>query len=158
MTAAAEVPGGMATATRSGMVRWVPGGLAVAAVVTLGAVALVAGDPSGSSWEATPGHVARTAAHLVGIAGGLGIVYYAVTVHARTRGSTLGRSMFLVGVGTALFVLVFLGMESQHLLGVDLWYFADTMAVTQLWFMLALTAVMALYTVAYRNLVVEMGG
>lgn len=138
--------------------RWVAGGLGIAVVVVLAAAPVVAGRLVDSSWEPTVGHVLRTAAHLVGIAGGLGIGYYALTVRGRTMGSTLGRSMGYVTVGTGLFVLVFLGMESQHLLGVKLWYFADTMAITQLWYMVGMTAVMLLYTLAYRSLVVEMGG
>lgn len=140
------------------MVQWVTGGVIVAALLSIAVIPIAAQSWITSSWELTPGHVARTAAHLVGIAGGLGIVYYAETVRRRTEGSTLGRSMLLFEVGTALFVLVFLGMETEHLFGVRLWYFADTMAITQLWYMIALASVMLLYTAAYRNIVVEIGG
>jgi hypothetical protein len=111
-----------------------------------------------ASWEFTVGHVARTVAHLIGIGGGLVIVYYADEVRWRTSGSALARSMGFVEAGTALFVLVFLGMEADHLFGVRVWYFADTMALAQLWYMIALTVVMLCYTAAYRTLVVEMGG
>lgn len=148
----------MATANSSGMVRWAAVGIGAVVLATVVVAPIATRGTVNSGWELTPGHVARTLAHLVGIVGGLGIVYYAETVRGRTKGSTLGTSMLYVEVGTALFVAVFLGMEAQHLLGVGLWYFADTMAVTQLWYMVALTVVMLLYTAAYRALVVEMGG
>lgn len=140
------------------MVRWVAVGLGAVVLATVVVAPIATRGMVNSSWELTPGHVTRTLAHLVGIMGGLGIVYYAASVRERTKGSTLGTSMLYVEAGTVLFVAVFLGMEAQHLLGVQLWYFADTMAITQLWYMIALTVVMLLYTAAYRNLVVEMGG
>lgn len=138
--------------------RWTGAGLTGTVLLALAVDPVAAQSGMNAPWEATPGHIARTAAHLVGILGGLGIIYYADSVRRRTRGSTLGRSMLKVEVGTVLFVTVFLGMESAHLLGVKLWYFADTMAVTQLWYMITLAVVMLLYTLSYRTIVREMGG
>lgn len=139
-------------------IRWVVGGSLAIVVLAVGPGAVAAQSGMGAPWEATPGHVARSVAHLIGIGGGLVIVYNADAIRRRTGGSTLGTSMQFVEAGTVVFVLVFLGMEAEHLLGIHLWYFADTMAITQLWYMIALAAVMLLYTLAYRNLVVEMGG
>lgn len=138
--------------------RWTGTLVTTAALLVMAVEPVSAQTGMNAPWEPTPGHLARTGAHLVGILGGLAIIYYADRVRRRTRGSTLGRSMLMVEVATVLFVTVFLGMEGAHFFGVQLWYFADTMAVTQLWYMLTLAVVMLLYTLSYRTLVVEMGG
>lgn len=124
-------------------------GLALVSVPALG--------PSLSGWQPTVGHLARTIAHFIGITGGLMIIYYTDAIRQRTAGSTLERTSTLIEVGTAFFVLVFVGMEAQHSFGVQLWYFADSMYVTQTWWMITLTLVMVLYTLSYRKLVNEIG-
>lgn len=124
----------------------------VSVVAMLGAVVGVIGR-----WEPTVGHVTRTTAHLVGILGGVAIVYLTDDVRRKTRGSAMGTSSLLVELGTVLFVAVFVGMEAQHSLGVDVWYFAGTQAVTQAWWMISLAVVMLCYAVAYWYLVREVG-
>lgn len=125
----------------------------------LGGIATVLTTPAAAQgmggWEATPGHLARTLAHLIGIAGGVAILYYVERIRRETRGSTLATSSKYVLVGTALFILVFVGMEANHLLGIDLWYFARGMDLTQTWWMITLAAMMLLYTLGFRTLVKE---
>lgn len=131
-------------------------GLAVgflAAIATPAAAQMMRGG-----WEPSLGHLARSAAHLIGIVGGLVIVYYADVVRRRTRGSTVARSSLLVEVGTALFVLVFLDMEVGHVAGVGLWSASASTGVTRLWWMAGLAATIALYTLSYRSLVTDVGG
>lgn len=127
----------------------------VVAILALAMLAAVAGFVG--RWEATPGHVLRTLAHMVGIFGGVAIVYFTDDIRRKTRGSAMETSSFIVEIGTILFVAVFVGMEAQHSLGIDLWYFASTMRLTQTWWMISLSLVMASYAVAYRYLVEEVG-
>lgn len=137
-------------------VRTVIRSVAVVALVSLFAMPAAAAGMSGG-WKPTAGHIARTTAHVVGILGGLVIMYYTNEIRRKTQGSTMARSSLLVLAGTGLFVLVFLGMESGHLLGIDLWYFTSTKAVTKFWWMTVLAVVLVLYTLSYRNIVKEMG-
>lgn len=139
----------------SGVVR---GGIVVGGVATVLATPAAAQGMGGGGWEPTLGHVLRTLAHLVGILGGLTLVYFVDQIRRETRGSTVATSTKYVLVGTVLFVLVFVGMEAQHLLGVDLWYFARGQDLTQTWWMIALAAMMLLYTLGFRTLVKEVGG
>ena len=122
------------------------------ALATLAAVAGFVGQ-----WKPTPGHVLRTLAHMVGIFGGVAIIYFTDDIRRKTRGSAMETSSFVVEMGTVLFVAVFVGMEARHSLGVDIWYFASTPATTQTWWMIALAGVMLSYAVAYRYLVAEVG-
>ena len=131
-------------------------GLAVAflaAIATPAAAQMMRGG-----WEPSFGHLARSAAHWIGILGGLAIVYFADDVRRKTKGSTVASSSLLVEVGTAMFVLVFLDMEVGHLVGAGLWTGSSSMGVTRLWWMAALAAMIALYTLSYRTLVTEIGG
>lgn len=109
-------------------------------------------------WEPTVGHLARSLAHLIGIVGGLAIVYLADDIRRKTKGSTVGNSSLLVEAGTVLFVLVFLDMEVGHLFGVGLWTGSSSMGVTRLWWMAALAAMVGLYTLSYRTIVTDFGG
>ena len=108
-------------------------------------------------WEPTAGHIVRTVAHLIGIVGGLVIVYFAYDLWKQTKGSTVGKSSFIVAVSTLLFVLVFTSMEAMHALGRNFWYFADTDLIRKTWWMIALTIVITAYTVSYRYLVQKVG-
>lgn len=130
--------------------------LLVAGLLTT--IAVPAAAQMRGGWEPNAGHLARTAAHGIGILGGLAIAYYADDVRRKTAGSTLGQVSLLVEVGTALFVLVFLDMEVGHLLGTGLWTGANSMGVTRLWWMAALAAMIGLYALSYRSLVTDVGG
>lgn len=110
-----------------------------------------------SGWEPTAGHLARTAAHLTGIIGGLVIIYLANRIRLSTIGSSLARISKLVMIATGLFVLVFLDMEAGHILGVNLWYFTESMLMGQLGWMTTLAVVLTLYALSYRKLVRELG-
>lgn len=120
-------------------------------------VSPVAAQGMGGGWEPTAGHLARTVTHLLGIVGGMTIIYFTDRIRRQTRGSALETTSRYVIVGTALFVLVFLGMEANHLLGIDLWYFAEGMALTRTWFMIVLATMILLYTLAFRTLIKEVG-
>lgn len=109
-------------------------------------------------WVPSAGHLARTGTHAIGIVGGLAIVYYADDIRRRTAGSTVGAVALLTEVGTLLFVLVFVDMEVGHVFGVGLWSGGASMDVTRLWWMGGLAAMVALYTLAYRTLVTDVGG
>ena len=124
----------------------------------LAAIAAPAAAQMRGGWEPTMGHLARTLAHGIGIVGGLAIVYLADDIRRKTSGSTVGACALLTEVGTALFVLVFLDMEVGHLLGSGLWTGSSSMGVTRLWWMAALAAMVALYTLSYRSLVKDVGG
>ena len=124
----------------------------------LAAIAVPAAAQMRGGWEPTVGHLARTLAHGIGIVGGLAIVYFADDIRRKTAGSTVGACALLTEVGTALFVLVFLDMEVGHLLGAGLWTGSSSMGVTRLWWMAALAAMVALYTLSYRSLVRDVGG
>lgn len=127
----------------------------VVGVIALVMLASIAGFLG--SWEATPGHVLRSLAHMVGIVGGVAIVYFTEEIRCQTRGAAMETSSFIVEMATILFVAVFVGMEAQHSLGVDLWYFAPAGTITQTWWMISLALVMASYAVAYRYLLEEVG-
>ena len=124
----------------------------------LAAIAAPAAAQMRGGWEPSLGHLARSGAHLVGIVGGVLIVYLADDVRRKTGESTVGRASLLVEAGTVLFVLVFLDMEVGHLLGSGLWTGASSMGVTRLWWMAALAAMIGLYTLSYRSLVTDVGG
>lgn len=138
---------------RKTLARTLAGGFLFGGIATVFATPVAAQGMGG--WEATPGHLARTLAHLIGIGGGVAILYYVEQIRRETRGSTLATSSKYVLVGTALFILVFVGMEANHLLGIDLWYFARGMDLTQTWWMITLAAMMLLYTLGFRTLVNE---
>ncbi len=110
-----------------------------------------------AGWEPTVGHVARTVAHLIGIVGGLVILSLAEIIRRRTKGSAMSSSMLMVEIGTLLFVLVFLDMEANHFLDVQLWYFADSMLIRQTWWMVALAFVMGSFALAYRRILRKVG-
>lgn len=124
----------------------------------LAAIAVPAAAQMRGGWEPSVGHLARSGAHLIGIVGGLVIVYLADDVRRKTEGSTVGSASLLVEAGTVLFVLVFLDMEAGHLLGTGLWTGTNSMGVTRLWWMAALAAMIGLYTLSYRTLVTDVGG
>lgn len=133
----------------------------VSGVILVGFLTVIAAPAAAQmrgGWEPTLGHLARSFAHLIGVVGGLAIVYFADNVRRKTAGSTLGHVSLLVEAGTALFVLVFLDMEIGHALGVGLWTASSSMGVTRLWWMAALAAMIGLYTLSYRTLVTEVGG
>lgn len=128
-------------------------GISVLTVMTAPAAA----QGMGGGWEPTLGHLVRTLVHLIGIVGGFVIIYFANQVRQETSGSTMATISNYVIVGTALFILVFLGMEANHLLGVDLWYFAEGLALTQTWYMIALAGMMLLYMLGFKQLVESVG-
>lgn len=130
--------------------------VAVAFLAAIAAPAAAQGMRGG--WEPTAGHLARTLAHGIGVVGGVAIVYFADDIRKKTAGSTVGACALLTEVGTALFVLVFLDMEVGHLLGAGLWTGGSSVGVTRLWWMAALAAMVALYTLSYRTLVRDVGG
>lgn len=109
-------------------------------------------------WVPNAGHFARTGAHAIGIVGGLAIVYYVDDIRRKTAGSTVGAAALLTEVGTLLFVFVFVDMEVGHVFAVGLWSGGASMDVTRLWWMGGLAAMVALYTLAYRTLVTDVGG
>ena len=135
----------------------VVGGILVAALLAAIATPVAAQGMRGG-WEPSVGHFARSIAHWIGIVGGLAIVYLADDVRRKTKGSTVASSSLLVEAGTAVFVLVFLDMEVGHLLGTGLWTGTSSMGITRLWWMAALAAMIALYTLSYRTLVTQVGG
>lgn len=107
--------------------------------------------------ELTIGHVLRTLVHLIGIVGGLAIIYFANQIRRETSGSEMATISKYVIVGTVLFVLVFMGMEATHLFGVDLWYFADGADLTRTWYMISLAVMIFMYTLGFRKLVKAVG-
>jgi len=132
---------------------------AVVAVAFLGVIALPASAHGlRGEWVLNAGHLARTAAHAVGIAGGLGIAYYVDVIRRRTAGSTVGAAALLTEVGTLLFVLVFVDMEVGHVFGVGLWSGVASTGVTRLWWMAGLAGMVTLYMLSYRTLVKDIGG
>lgn len=108
-------------------------------------------------WEPTLGHIARSLAHFIGIAGGLVIFYLAANLRRQTKGSTVGKSSLIVAIGTLMFVLVFISMEAMHAFGRNFWYFADTDMVRKTWWMIGLTLVIGSYSMSYRYLVEKVG-
>lgn len=138
------------------------GSIAVRAIVVtafLGVVAVpAAAHGLRGGWVPNLGHLARTAAHAVGIGGGVVIAYYVDDIRRKTAGSTVGTAALLTEVGTLLFVLVFIDMEVGHLLGVGLWSGAVGAGVTRLWWMAGLAMMVTLYMLSYRSLVKDVGG
>lgn len=132
------------------------GAVAVGVLTAIATPAAAQGMRGG--WEPTVGHLTRTLAHVIGVVGGLAMVYFADDIRRKTAGSTVGACALLTEVGTALFVLVFLDMEVGHLLGTGLWSGSRSVGVTRLWWMTALAAMVALYTLSYRTLVRDVGG
>lgn len=90
----------MATAHRSGTVRWVVGGLGIAAVV------LVALTPAVDSF--------RSVVHVLGIATSVVLGYYAYRARTQFSGGVFAESATSTLVGAAMFALAFLHMELQH--------------------------------------------
>lgn len=109
-------------------------------------------------WAPVVGHLSRSLAHGIGIFGGVAIIAFSFAVRYGMRGSPLATCSLLVGVGTALFVLVFLDMEVGHISGSGLWSLNIPIAIAQLWWMSALAAMIALYALSYRELVTTIGG
>lgn len=124
----------------------------------LAAIAIPAAAQMRGEWVPDAGHLARTAAHAVGIVGGTVIVYYADDIRRRTAGSTVGAAALLTELGTLLFVLVFADMEVGHVFGGGLWSGAMSTGVTRLWWMAGLAAMVTLYMLSYRTLVKDIGG
>lgn len=142
---------------RTGFSRQFVRTVTVVAGVLATVVSPVAAQGMGGGWEPSLGHLARTGTHLLGIVGGLVIVYLANRIRSETSGSVVATTSTYVIVGTVLFVLVFVGMEANHVLGVDVWYFADGMDLTRTWYMIALAGMMLSYTLGFRALVKEVG-
>lgn len=130
-------------------------------IALVAALVLVAESAAGQgmrgAWAPDIGHMSRSVAHWIGILGGLAIIYFSLSVRRNMGGSPVANCGLLVGVGTALFVLVFLDMEAGHLLGRGLWSATVSNEIAQLWWMTALAAMITLYTVSYRELVVGVG-
>lgn len=148
--------------TADGTPPWRLPRLAVHGIVAVGLLCAITGPAAAAGmragWTPTVGNVARSIAHLVGIAGGVVIAYYADVIRRKTAGSTVGVAALLTEVGTLLFVLVFTDMEVGHVLGTGLWSGVAPSGVTRLWWMAGLAAMVSLYTLAYRSLLRDIGG
>ncbi|MFB6203100.1 MAG: hypothetical protein ABEK01_01265 [Candidatus Nanohaloarchaea archaeon] len=107
----------------------------------------------------TVGDTAWTAVHLVGILIGLLLLNYSWDMwKGAGTGSAIGETGRYVAAGTAVFIAAMVGMEARHAFGLNLWYFARTAKVRELWDMMLLDVTITLYAVAYRKLTTDLRG
>ena len=97
------------------------GGVAVGTVAGFGLLAAIGSGAvtGGLSDGGAYLSVARSAAHLLGIASSLALVYYAVRARRRFAGGAFGESATATAVGGAAFAVAFVVMELGHGYGID---------------------------------------
>ena len=136
------------------------GGLAAGTVVafallaTAGTAAVVREGANAAGILAT----ARSAAHLLGIAGSVLLAYYAVRARERFAGGVFATSATYTFAGASLFAVAFLVMELGHGFGIDVFAFVGDMQLAMAVSMFLFTATVFGFGWAYYRIASTLGG
>ena len=136
------------------------GGVAVAAVAGFGLLAAIGTGAvaGGLSDGGVYLSAARSAAHLLGIASSLALVYYAVQARQRFAGGAFGESATYTAVGGAAFAVAFVVMELNHGFGVDVLAFVGDMQLKMAISMVLFTGTAFAFGWAFYRIAGALGG
>lgn len=140
--------------------RWQVGRLAAGTVVAFAllAAAGTAAVARGGADAAGALDAARSAAHVLGLAGSVLLAYYAVRARRRFAGGVFATSAAYTLAGAALFAVAFLVMELGHGLGVDVFAFVADMQLTMAITMFLFTGTVFGFGWAYYRIASALGG
>lgn len=102
--------------------------------------------------------MARSAAHVLGMAGSVLLAYYAVQARRRFAGGVFATSAAYTLAGASMFAVAFLVMELGHGFGIDVFAFVRDMQLAMAVTMFLFTGTVFAFGWAYYRIASALGG